>query len=216
MKSSQPRNRIWLLIAAVLVVALGAILALTGVLPKNHASSAAQGTQSDPNVGTSRYPAPTPANHTPAPAPVAVAENPNAIPALSDVNAKCQWADPHGNNPPSLQDDGVGTQQFSDMPDTASTNTLKCAIARAKAAGFVTMGNSVKCTEAVIELLDNGKTWKFRPFCMNVSPAANPTCVVNLVPTDYQGNFIWADQPSFRHQDTSAEYVRNLGSFAGC
>lgn len=203
-------KRYALLIVAALVVALGATLALTGVLPKN---DKAQGTQSDPRVGTPKYPAPTAANTTP---PAIAISDPSAIPALSDVNAKCTWATADSHTQPSLQDDGVGAQSFIDMPQKPSTDTLKCAIARAKAAGFVVTSNSVKCTEEVIELLDNGKTWKFRPFCMNVSLAGNPTCSVNLVPTDYAGNFFWSDQPSFRHQDASADYIRSLHSFDGC
>jgi len=198
------------LFAAAAVVALALVLMHHHALPQ---TDKATGTQSDPHVGTSKYPAPKAANTTP---PSIAISDPSAIPALTDINAKCDWAKNDSAARPSLQDDGVGAQTFADMPQHPSTDTMKCAIARAKAAGFVVTGGSVKCTEAVVELLDNGKTWKFRPFCMNVSPAANPTCVVNLVPTDYQGNFFWSDQPSFRHQNTSAEYVRNLGSFAGC
>lgn len=202
-------RRYWPLLAAALVVALGATLALTGMLPK---TDKAAGTQSDSHVGTSQYPAPKKANPKP---PSFTVDNPDAITALPDVNAKCPWADADSNRP-SLQDDGIGTQTFADMPQKPSANTVKCTVARAKAAGYMVDGNSVKCTEELIEINDGGKNWQFRPFCMNISPAANPTCMVNLVPTDIQGNFFWADEPSFRHQDASAEYVRNLSSFAGC
>jgi len=200
-------------IAGLAVAALGVALVLAGVLPKNNTSDATQGTQSDPNVGTSQYPAPKAVN--PTPPPLAIGD-PSAIPALSDSSAKCSWAKGDSATRPSLQDDGIGAQKFADMPDTPSADTLKCAIARAKAAGYTATGNSVKCTEETIELTANGESWKFRPFCMNVSPTGDSTCTVNLVPTDYQGNFIWADQPNFRHQNTLADYVRNLSSFAGC
>lgn len=201
-------------ITAAVVALAAAVVAVLAFLNPTHDS--AKGTQSDPNVGTSQYPAPKAANPTP---PSLAISDPSAIPALSDASAKCPWLgahQPHPANRPSLQDDGVGAQQFTDMPDTPSADTLKCAIARAKAAGYVVTGNSVKCTEETIELTANGESWKFRPFCMNVSPTGDSTCTVNLVPTDYQGNFIWADQPNFRHQNTLADYVRNLSSFTGC
>lgn len=216
-------KRLWPLFAAVAVVVLAIALMQNHMLPRTHG---AEGTQSDPHVGTSKYPAPKDAskipsnpNHPLAPAPVAVIKDPNAVPALSDVNARCQWADPRGNNPPSLQDDGKGAQKFSDMPDTASTNTLKCAVARAKAAGYQVIGNSVKCSEAIVKLLDSSTNtlWSFRPFCMAPSQTSDPTCMVTLIPTDIEGNFLWRDQPDLsRLQNFLADGVRNDPSYAGC
>lgn|GEM_PF-7001803 len=209
-------------------VVAGLVAAIMSFFLLNAGHNPATGTQGDPSVGTSRYPAPKDArsipsnsHHTPVPAPVAVIDNPNAVPALSDVNAKCQWADPRGKNPPSLQDDNVGTQKFSDMPDTASTNTLKCAIARAKAAGYYAADNSVKCDESVIQLLDesNNKLWSFRPFCMTVGTTGSPLCKVTLIPTDYEGNFLRLSEPDLsRLQNFRAQAVidEDPNAYASC
>jgi len=212
-------KRYWPLIAAMLVIALGITLAQAGVLPKSHTSGAAQGTQRDPNVGTSKYPAPSQASHTLAPPPVAVIDNPDAISALPDVNAKCPWAESNSTDRPSLQDAGGGAKKFSDMPDTASTNTLKCAVARAKAAGYYVAGNSVKCDEPIVQLTDESTNtyWNFRPFCMTVSQSGDATCKVTLIPTDYAGNFIWQDMTDLSwDQDILGDKLRLRGSFAGC
>lgn len=144
--------------------------------------------------------------------------NPGTIQALHDVNAKCSWADPRGTNPPSLQDDGTGVQSYGQMPANPSDNTVTCAIARAKAAGYSVVGNSVTCAEKTIELLD-GKTLRTfnRPLCVNVGTHSDPTCTITLVPVDYQGNFLWDEQPDLsRLQNVGESYVADLGSFASC
>jgi hypothetical protein len=208
------RNRIWLLIAGLFVAALGATLALTGALPK---TDKAQGTQSDPHVGTSKHPAPKKADRKPAPASVAAVSDPADITALDTVNDPCSWIEP-GDYPPSLQDNGKGAQKFSDMPAKPSVATYKCAVARAKAAGYYVTGNSVACDESVIELLDeNNKLWDFSPFCMSVSQTDDPTCKVALVVTDHQGNFIWQDMPDLSwHQDILGDEIRLRDSYATC
>jgi hypothetical protein len=204
----------WLIAAAaVIVLALG--LMYFHALPQTHS---AEGTQSDPRIGSSKYPAPKNVNNTPPADALASITDPNGIPPLADVNAKCDSAPPHATNRPSLQDDGKGAQQYADMPDNPSTATYKCAIARAKVAGYKVIGNSVKCDEAVVKLLDkSGNTLKsFRPFCMNVGTTGDATCSVQLIPTDNQGNFIWADEPDLLHQNKSEEYVSMQSAFTGC
>jgi len=200
----------------VLAVIVATIVAIV-VLTSHNSSNPAAGTQSDPHVGTSRYPAPTVANHTPPSATVAVANNPNAVPALANVNDKCLWA-ARGNNPPSLQDDGQGSQSYADMPSAVSDNTLRCAIARAKAAGYKVEINSVTCDEPVIQLLDesNNKLWSFKPFCMYIG-RGGPLCKIPLVVTDYQGNFLRQSEPDLKRlQNFRADSVLNESAYADC
>ena len=203
------------LIAAAAVIALALGLMHFHMLPQTHS---AEGTQSDPHVGTSKYPAPRTVNSNPPADALASITDPSSIPPLDDINAKCGWAPPRNTNLPSLQDDGKGVQQYADMPDNPNTATYKCAIARAKVAGYKVIGNSVKCDEAVVKLLDKStNTLKsFRPFCMNVGTTGDATCSVQLIPTDNQGNFIWADEPDLLHQNKSEEYVSMQSAYAGC
>ena len=212
-------KRYALLIAAALVVALGATLAITGVLPK---TDKAQGTQSDPDIGSSKYPAPKVVNSVPPAQALAKITNPGAIPALSEVNTPCPEGESHRPHPadrPSLQDDAKGAQTFADMPTNPSTDTYKCAIGRAKAAGYYVVDNSVKCDEDVIRLLDPASNTErnFRPFCMGISQASDASCKVTLIVTDYEGNFLWDQQPDLsRLQDFRADGVRNDSAYAGC
>ena len=204
------------IIAGLAVAALGAILALAGMLPKNNDAGA--GTQSDSHVGTTKYPAPKAANSVPSKNALATITDPSAIPAFTDVNAKCDSAGPH-EHLPSLQDDGKGAQTYADMPANPSASDYKCAIARAQAAGYYVTGNSVACDEPVVELRDPStkKDWSFRPFCMNLSQSDDPTCKVTLIVTDYQGNFIWQDMTDLSwDQDVLGDKLRLRGAYATC
>lgn len=207
-------KRLWPLFAAAAVVILAVVLMQNHALPQ---TDKAQGTQSDPHVGTSEHPAPKKADRKPAPASVAAVSDPANITALDTVNDPCSWIEP-GNYPPSLQDNGKGARKFSDMPAKPSVATYKCAVARAKAAGYYVAGNSVACDEPVIELLDdNNKLWDFSPFCMSVSQTDDPTCKVALVITDYAGNFVWQNMPELSwHQDILGDEIRLRDSYATC
>jgi hypothetical protein len=202
-------------IAGLAVAALGVALMLAGVLPK---TDRAQGTQSDPNIGSSKYPAPKEVGGKPPTKNLAAVVDPAALPALTDVNDTCDGLKP-GNHHVSLQEDGKGAQAFADMPTNPSTDTYKCAIRRAKAAGYYVVGNSVNCSEDTVKLLDptSNTERSFRPFCMGVSQASDETCKVTLVVTDYAGNFLWDQQPDLsRLQNFRADGVRNDTAYAGC
>lgn len=192
-------------VAAAIMMAIGIIAGFA--LQATHHMPGPQGTQSDPNVGSSKYLAPKKANQMP-PAPNP-AINPSSIQALANVNAICPWSDPAGTNPPNLQDDDKGAQTFAAMPSSPDRNTLTCAIARAKAAGY-TAGDSVGCSEQTIELLDpsTNKLWEFSPFCMYVGKSGGPLCKITLVATDYAGNFLWQSEPDLsRLQDILASAI---------
>lgn len=182
------------------VAAVAAIIGITPILAACGTSNPGAGTQSDKHVGTSAHPAPKVKHHAPSASNLEAVTNPGAIPPLSDVNATCPQAPAHDSAHPSLQDDNQGAQDYADMPANPSTATYKCAIARAKAAGYVVASNSVKCDEPTIDLLSNdGKTlWPFRPFCMNVGQSGDPTCKVPLVVTDYAGNFLRQSEPDLK------------------
>ena len=52
---------------------------------------------------------------------------------------------------------------------------------------------------------------------MSVGTHGDPTSTITLVPVDYQGNFLWNEEPDLsRLQNIREDYVANLSSFAGC
>lgn len=183
------------------MAAIAILVVLTG-----SKSPSPKGTQSDPNVGSSKYLAPKHANQPPEHSRV---NDPDSIPALSKPYVTCPWADSNSTHP-SLQDNGQGATSYADMPESADSNTVRCAIARAKAAGYTVANDSVQCQEQTVELLDpaSNKLWSFQPFCVYVGASDGPTCSVTLIPTDYQGNFIRQDEPDLKRlQDFLAQAV---------
>lgn len=197
------RNRIWLLIAG-LVVALGATLALTDVLPKNHNGPAKAATVNE------------------------ILGKTNVIKPLASVDAGCPEVDANASQA-GKQGDGITQAQFKSIPEEPSPTALTCAIARAKAAGWLTAGDdSAKCTiEKYVTIInttsdpndptvsvDTKKT--FRSFCMNAGPKQSPACVIAFVVIDQQGNYIAnLDDPS-AYINVPRSYIAHRGEFANC
>lgn len=199
----KPRNRILLLIAGLVAVALGATLVFTGVLSKNHTGPAKAATVNE------------------------VLGKTNAIKPLASVDAGCPWVDPNASQA-GKQGDGITQSQFKAMPEQPSPTMLSCAIARAKAAGWLTAGNNnAKCvvdkTFTVIDSTSgndatvagtNKKT--FTAFCMNAGPKQSSACVVAFAVIDRQGNYIAnLDDPS-AYVNVPRSYIAHRSEYANC
>lgn len=120
-----------------------------------------------------------------------------AVPALKSVDAACPWA-VQGDNPPAVQDGGNGLQPVYSIWSTPTTSAMKCATARAEAAGYSPLPETPSTKKLLAGgprhvVFDGGTEKDVVPLYMNVSsdPAKADTCWTALLVLDYQGNFLF-------------------------
>lgn len=148
-----------------------------------------------------------------------------AVPALNGVDAACPWA-VQGDNPPAIQDGGDGLQPLSSVLRTPTATAVKCATARAEAAGFSVLPDTdytkkLLAPGTIHVVLAVGTETDVVPLYMNVStdPDKAPTCWASLLVYDYQGNYLFIPSQGFTKTDTldvAASEMRTWGLFSDC
>ena len=168
--------------------------------PTTAASSASKPTPSTPPAvapspagSSSPTTEATPDNQATKVAPPAKADSP--VPTLKSTGASCPWA-VIGDNSPAMQDGGNGLQPLMNVNSAPSASAMKCAVARAEAAGYFFMPDSafasvVHPNKISHQAYNGSNPQAFTSVFVSVVPQGSnqAACIAALVVYDYQGNF---------------------------